>query len=271
MKSLGTLPGFLGSFASKINEAGQVVGKVTTDKESGLPRAFLWQNGKMTDLGALPGDKHSSADAINNRGQIIGVSGTASQAPHGNKVVVCIWQNGTPTKIPIDLNEPYVVDMNDAGDVLGASMKEDQLNAFVYRNGKIVELGTLGGKYSEPNAINAKGEIVGNAETDRHEYHAFLYREGKMLDLRTLGGSKSEAHGINRSGQIVGRSAIRPGDEDTMHAFLYGNGQMIDLNRLIPARSKWALTSANAINDKGQILCHGEADGKLHAILLTPR
>src|SRR5256885_11002701 len=48
------------------------------------------------------------------------------------------------------------------------------------------------------------------------------------------------------------------------HAFLYSGGRMLDLNNLIPTGSKWTLTSANAVNDKGQIVCHGEANGHVH-------
>jgi probable HAF family extracellular repeat protein len=53
MTDLGDLPGGSDySYANGINAAGQVVG--FSDASTG-DRAFLWQNGSMTNLGDLPG------------------------------------------------------------------------------------------------------------------------------------------------------------------------------------------------------------------------
>ncbi len=73
MTDLGTLAGEEGtSFASGVNNRGQVVGTSTT--RDGSYRAFLWANGKMRNLGTLSGgrDLGSRAAAINDRGQIVG-------------------------------------------------------------------------------------------------------------------------------------------------------------------------------------------------------
>jgi len=51
MRDLGTLPGDVASVANGINSKGQVLGgSVDMDENS---RAFLWQNGVMTDLNTL--------------------------------------------------------------------------------------------------------------------------------------------------------------------------------------------------------------------------
>src|SRR4051812_43468965 len=65
---LGTFAGSTTSYASAINNAGQVVGF------SGFPlsHAFLYSNGQMQDLGTLPGGQNSYAYAINNVGQVTG-------------------------------------------------------------------------------------------------------------------------------------------------------------------------------------------------------
>jgi probable HAF family extracellular repeat protein len=74
MIDLGTLPGDVSSFAPGINNEGQVVGGSCT-AATGC-RAFLWEDGKMTDLNTfIPADSPLyllQAIAINNRGQIVG-------------------------------------------------------------------------------------------------------------------------------------------------------------------------------------------------------
>ena len=77
-----------------------------------------------------------------------------------------------------------------------------EAHAFVYRNGKMDDLGTLGGTFSIGFQINNSGDIVGDSYTDGDaEDHAFMYRKGKMTDLGTLGGFFSSAHGINGCGE----------------------------------------------------------------------
>ena len=73
---------------------------------------------------------------------------------------------------------------------------------------RLTDLGTLGGKTSRAYAINAAGQVVGEAATAAGATHAFLYADGKMTDLGTLHGGNSVAQGINRLGQIVGRSTL---------------------------------------------------------------
>jgi probable HAF family extracellular repeat protein len=70
----------------------------------------------------------------------------------------------------------------------------------------MTNLGTLGGSESSANAINAGGQVVGQATTTSGDSHAFLYSGGSMTDIGTLGGSQSYANGINANGQIVGQA-----------------------------------------------------------------
>jgi probable HAF family extracellular repeat protein len=77
MTDLGTLPGdVVFSSALGINNKGQVVG--TSRDARGNQRAFLWQDGVMTDLNTLiPASSPLflfAAQAINSRGQIAGVA-----------------------------------------------------------------------------------------------------------------------------------------------------------------------------------------------------
>lgn len=77
MIDLGTLPGDVGSDGDGINDLGQVVGG-SWDAD-GNDRAYLWQNGVMTDLNTLiPPDSPlyliEATGTINDRGQIAGIA-----------------------------------------------------------------------------------------------------------------------------------------------------------------------------------------------------
>lgn len=75
MQSLGTLPGDAMSEATDINDENQVVGVSFADFFFDNPRAFIWQNDKMTELNSLIGSASakwdiSSTGGINDRGEI---------------------------------------------------------------------------------------------------------------------------------------------------------------------------------------------------------
>lgn len=77
MIDLGTLPGDVGSDGDGINNLGQVVGG-SWDAD-GNDRAYLWQNGVMTDLNSLiPADSPlyliEATGTINDDGQIAGIA-----------------------------------------------------------------------------------------------------------------------------------------------------------------------------------------------------
>jgi probable HAF family extracellular repeat protein len=84
IRDLGTLAGDVASGGQGINDAGEVVG-LSVDP-SGNPRAFLWQNGVMTDLNTLVQANASlfllDALAINARGDIVGFGATSKGDIH---------------------------------------------------------------------------------------------------------------------------------------------------------------------------------------------
>ena len=68
---LGILPGATSSYASGLNDLGQVVGTLYGDR---YRRGFLWsERAGMKDLGFLQSQyPYSSASDINNLGQVVG-------------------------------------------------------------------------------------------------------------------------------------------------------------------------------------------------------
>jgi probable HAF family extracellular repeat protein len=108
--------------------------------------------------------------------------------------------------------------------------------------------------------INEAGQVAGQGTkaTLTPQAQAFIWDGGDALNLGVPAeGTLSRARGINDSGDVVGEWRIGLGREARFKAFLYEEGQMKDLNALIPANSGWDLTSAQAINENGQVVGSG--------------
>lgn len=88
--------------------------------------------------------------------------------------------------------------------VTGLGLAVNTLGASSYA---IVDLGDLGGQYSQARGINEQGQVVGESllPVAGIVQHAFSWQAGGGIsDLGTLGGQNSRAVDINRSGTIVG-------------------------------------------------------------------
>ena len=88
--------------------------------------------------------------------------------------------------------------------VPGPSNQDERMNsrAFLWHDGHMTLLGTLGGKTSTALALNDGGQIVGKSDAKISGEHAFLGQDGRMVDLGWK-GSESIAVAINAKGQIV--------------------------------------------------------------------
>jgi hypothetical protein len=87
-----------------------------------------------------------------------------------------------------------------------------------------------------------------------------------MRKLDGLGGDIAQAFGLNNAGVVVGSATVKSGPR----ACLWINGRPHDLNGLVTNRSGWQLTTARAINDKGEICGWGRKAGHPRAFLLRP-
>ena len=148
-----------------------------------------------------------------------------------------------------------------------------EFHGFLFANGKMTDLGTLGGEFSQAYAINASGQITGTGYVSGDTgAHAFIYANGKMTDIGKLTGFYATGFSINSAGVVVGTADVKSSSEYMVyHAFVYSGSKVTDLNSLIPRNTGWVLEQANGINDSGSIVGYGTIKGNEHAFLLTPK
>jgi probable HAF family extracellular repeat protein len=242
--------------------------------------AFKWQDGVVSDLGALPpGDENcSNAVSINARGEIVGVSETGEIDPLlGSKGLrALLWKDDEMVDLGT-LGGKYAVPthINNRAQVVGGATntKPDpfsifgtQTRAFLWQDGIMQDLGTLGGPESFAGVVNERGQVAGfsftnftpNPVTGVPTVHPFLWENGKMTDLGSLGGTLAGYGnfnmfgGFNNRGELVGLSTLA-GDQ-IVDPFLWNGEKLIDLNTDTMGGNP---LTANAINDAGEVVGGG--------------
>jgi len=293
-------------FGVGINKHGTVVGFADTSIpdpfapncfiDCFVNHAFKWEQGVLTDLGALTPGVSSGAGLINKSGLVAGLSqnGVIDPLTGIPELFATVWQNGQVINLgTFGGNNSYSNDLNDAGQAVGfgATTTPDSFNlgdfcffgplptqilAFIWQNGVMQNLGTLGGPDSCALMINDKGQVAGNSFTNSTPnpvtgtptLDPFLWEHGHIIDLGTLGGTQGYLGNmitLNSHGEVVGQSNLA-GDL-TFHPFRWTKSTgMQDLGTLGGDNG-----AAMAINDAGEIVGVADVTGTQihHAFLWT--
>lgn len=274
LRDLGVLPGGASSGANWISTNGLITGESqngTTDPLiPGFPElhAVLWNHGNMADLGTLEGGNESIANSVNTRGQVAGWSLNGIPDPFsitglGYQTRGFVWQKGLMQDLGT-LGGPDAIAnlVNERGQIVGESYTNSTpssfcaenlglsltTGAFLWQNGKMVNLGSFGGTCTYAVDLNNRGQVVGTSTLAGDlAHHPFLSDRTAFIDLGTFGGTEGSANAINDAGEAVGWAAY-PGD-GVLHASLWKNGRMTDLGTIDGDPLSFAFT----INAKGQV------------------
>ena len=247
---LGTLGGSF-SLAYGINDNGQIDGSSTLPGDN-VVHSFLYTHGAMTDLGTLGGANSESFANLNNAIQVAGAAETSVTDPNNENFcsfgtnLICL--------------------------------------GFVWQNGIMTPLSTLGGNNGQAAAINNRGQVAGYSETaiaDPNcpapqvlQFRPTLWTAGQARALPLHpGDSEGAAFWINNQGETVGASgSCAPYDPryalplQPRHALLWRQGvPPIDLGNL-----GGRINNAGfAINDMEQVVGASDLPGDTvqHAFL----
>jgi probable HAF family extracellular repeat protein len=238
---------------------------------------------QVTDLGTLNGDNFSCAMAVNDHGWTENMDGIVN--PPSNSLFAPVLAGHAVLNIDelkIDLGtlggkNSFVgyKGLNDRGEAVGFSETgvpdpdgEDvcafgtnlTCRPFLWKDGHMSALPTVGGNNGQANAINNHGQIAGFAESNVSDSTCpasspsktdspVIWEDGQANALPTVvGDPDGQAQGINEQGQAVGYSGTCTA---ARHATLWEDGNAIQLPGLGSVERS---NIAWAINNQGQIV-----------------
>ncbi len=244
LMSLASLGG-TSSGASSINNRNWVGGFSNLSGDS-TQHAVVWAGGEIFDLGTLGGPNSSVAWPNHNDHAVVGIAETPNLDPLGER-----WS--CAAFFPSSTGHTCL--------------------GFVWRDGVMSPLPTLGGNNGYAAGANRLGQIVGWAETAVHDptciapqvlqFEAVIWgpRGDEIQQLPPLPGDPdSAATAINDRGQVVGISGTcykAVGALSAKHAVLWENGSAIDIGNLGGA----AWNTPAAINNRGEVAGFSDLPG----------
>lgn len=246
-----------------INNLNQAVGsKKVGDKT--IP--VLWQDGVLTELESIPSNpeialyyKYNPANDINDSGNIIISAHTqATGGVHATALLI----NGQMTQLPLNA----VGSINNSGQIVGTSGPLGTIQAELWDNGIITELGIYeNGRSSYGANSNNVGQIIGSSTMENGGLARVIsWENGQMIPLPHLSeiNTYSYATDVNDSGIIVGASRD---DQNITRPVMWKNGEIIPLGSL---EGGSGAGFATAINNSGQITGYAHAaDNAYHAFI----
>jgi RNA polymerase sigma factor (sigma-70 family) len=263
MTDLGTFGGSK-SIATGINDAGDIVGTILTNSDR---HAFLLHQGVVTDLGRIDGYAKLGAEgntyyspriAINGLSQVTGHIAAGNENPRS-----FVLNQGRTAYFGLLTNASifYAEDINRRGQILGRATPtqgDRRMHSMRWQEGEMIDLSSLDGAESTANSMNDNGTVVGVATIPTKGIRrAFIWENGSTRWLNASNSMESSGLAINNMGLAVGFARA---PKERYFACLWKGDGMWDLGNLVDIESGWQLVSAEAINDRGQIMARAVND-----------
>jgi probable HAF family extracellular repeat protein len=262
--NLGNPLGGTANAGNAMNSLGWAIGTANLPGDV-TQHAELWLPGLHLDLGTLGGTNSAVIFANrSDRGQIVGIAETSDMDP-----LMETWS---------------------CARAFFPSVTHHICVGFVWQNGAMTALPTLGGTNGVAASVNSLGQVVGWAETAVHDstcvppqvlqFQAVIWgpeRDQIQQLPPLLDDPDTAATAINDRGQVAGISGTcqnAVGAFSAKHAVLWQDGQPIDLGNI--GGHGW--NTPTSINNQGQIvgfanqsgdLINGKLALKFHAFLWT--
>ena len=256
----------------------------------------------ITDLGTLEGGTFSQPFAINRYGLVSGSSNLADGNQHATlwleklKVDIGAPGLGGPNSIAFGDNDKF----QSAGEAETSTSDpngEDFCGfgthltclPFLWQDGEMIQLPTLGGNNGVAMAISNRGEVAGFAETSTSDpgcpapqvlhFEPAVWEKGMIHKLPTFAGDPDGvAQQINDNGVVVGGSGTCATFNANflynlvpVHALLWEKGKATDLGNLGGKTGQAGGNIAYDINNQGQVVGNSDLKGDktFHAFLWT--
>lgn len=260
------VPGALATFASGINDRGQIVGFARL-----APGVFLGYEqdapGASLRTIAFPGARNTFPQTINNSGVIAGEFDNEDRIFHG-----FILDRGRFTTVDVPgaiLVE--IVDLNDRGDLVGA-WEDANFGFHGFRrdkNGVITIIDDPDQTSSAPSTqafgLNNRGNVNGPFQDAQGNFHGFLLEHGVFQTVDAPGAIMTAPEGMNNSDDMVG---FLIGQDNVQHGFLKQGDDFItyDFPGAVGA------TFPFQVNDEGTILgIYFDEQGVTHSFIAVPQ
>jgi hypothetical protein len=166
-------------------------------------------------------------------------------------------------------NNSYAFALNNNGDAAGTLTNSNGLGVpFIYTGGAMHVIGSVNGRAL---GINDSDQVAGEISGGSGTAFFYDYNTNTFTTVTPPAGSTGcYLLAINDAGYAVGGSSTQSSASGAI--FSLQSGSMENLNLLLsPASSGWDITSAVAINNRGQILATAEFEnGGNQTVILNP-
>ena len=190
---------------------------------------------------SYPGTSATYAAGINDKGQVVGWYYTIQTGLIPHAFVLTDGQFATYHFDPSATCCSDFHDINNRGQIVGYGGKA----SFLFEAGQFSVFDIPGSRFTQANAINDSGTIVGTAGFGATNV-GFLWKDDTLSFISVPGAQQTLATEINDAGDIVGGFS---GDDFRQHGFLLRNGAFSSID--FPGSYSSTLTG---INNAGEIV-----------------